>query len=98
MSMAAKERSILAGERGPVEWLRSGLKEAKEVGGSRAYFSAGLSSAPFVLGARYDFPLTLRIIAPSTSRSRKAIARGPSERYSPHLSKSTFVTSAVERF
>jgi hypothetical protein len=38
------------------------------------------------------------MIAFSTKRSRRAIADGPSTRDSPHLSKSTFVTSAVERF
>src|SRR3982751_2782348 len=58
----------------------------------------GLSSEGFTCGARKDLPLTFRMMAPSTSRSRKAIASGPSERYSPHLSKSTLVTSAVERF
>src|SRR5262249_14872376 len=48
--------------------------------------------------ARYDLPLIFTMIAPSTSRSRIAIASGASPRYSPHASKSMFVTSAVERF
>ena len=47
--------------------------------------------------ARYDLPLIFTMIAPSTIRSRNAIASGGSPRYSPHASKSMFVTSAVER-
>ncbi len=47
--------------------------------------------------ARYDLPLIFRMAAPSTIRSMNAVASGGSPRYSPHLSKSTFVTSAVER-
>ena len=47
--------------------------------------------------ARYDLPLIFTMIAPSTIRSRNAIASGGSLRYSSHASKSMFVTSAVER-
>ena len=43
--------------------------------------------------ARYDLPLIFTMIAPSTIRSRNAIASGGSPRYSPHASKSMFVTS-----
>ena len=61
------------------------------------FSQTGPFSPPSACGALQGLPLTLRMIAPSTRRSRKAIAKGPSERYSPHLSKSTLVTSAVER-
>src|SRR5271166_2748125 len=37
------------------------------------------------------------MVAPSTIRSRNAIASGGSPRYSPHFSKSMFVTNAVDR-
>ena len=47
--------------------------------------------------ARYDLPAIFRMIAPSTIRSKSAIASGGSPRYSPHASKSMFVTNAVER-
>ena len=47
--------------------------------------------------ARYDLPLILRMIAPSTIRSKNAIANGGSPRYSPQASKSMFVTNAVDR-
>jgi hypothetical protein len=40
--------------------------------------------------------VTFRTIARSTNRSSKVIASGPSVRYSPHFSKSTLVTTAVE--
>ena len=61
------------------------------------FFYAGRSPS---LGpcARYDWPLIVRMIAPSTMRSRKAMATGPSGRYSPHFSKSTLVASAVDFF
>src|SRR3954464_6281168 len=48
-------------------------------------------------GARYDRPLVFRMIAPSTTRSKNAIANGGSPRYSPHASKSMFATNAVDR-
>ena len=51
--MAAKERSIVAGKKGPVWWLRSGRCQAQKVGlrvGS--YFSEVLSPERFILGAR----------------------------------------------
>jgi hypothetical protein len=44
-----------------------------------------------------DWPLIFRMMAPSTMRSRKAIAHGGSPRYSPQASKSMLVTSAVDR-
>jgi hypothetical protein len=37
------------------------------------------------------------MMAPSTTRSRKAISSGESPRYSPRASKSMVVISAVER-
>jgi hypothetical protein len=53
LSIAAGKRSILAGEKGPVLWLCSGLLQAQIAGAVAAgYFSAGLSSEPFVFGAR----------------------------------------------
>src|SRR4051812_1248660 len=44
--------------------------------------------APWARCARYDLPLIFTMIAPSTIRSRNAIASGGSPRYSPHASKS----------
>ena len=41
--------------------------------------------------------MSFRITAPSTRRSRKALASGGSPRYSAHAAKSMFVANAVER-
>jgi hypothetical protein len=73
-------------------WTASGV-------GLRGFpFQTEWFSGALAFSARSDLPLSLRMMAPSTRRSRKAMASGPSERYSPHFSKSTFVTRAVDRF
>ena len=57
-----------------------GSPKQAQWGEKRPWFSqAGLSPS---LGpwARYDLPLILRMIAPCTNRSRRAMVRGPSNR------------------
>ena len=63
-----------------------------------SYAASALAAGGFLARwARYDLPRIFRRIAPSTMRSRKAIAKGGSPRYSLHASKSMFVARAVER-
>ena len=57
----------------------------------------GLASMRRARWARYDLPSSFNTMAPSTTRSRKAMASGGSPRYSSQVSKSTLVTSAVLR-
>src|SRR5439155_26954097 len=60
-------------------------------------FDRLLAEACSARWARYDLPWIFRMIAPSTIRSKNAIASGGSPRYSPHAGKSMFVTNAVDR-
>jgi hypothetical protein len=46
--------------------------------------------------ARYDLPLIFMMFAPSTIRSRNAMASGGSPGHSHHFSKSMFVIKAVD--
>jgi hypothetical protein len=81
VSVAAKYGAILARNKGPVVRLRDSCRQARRrMSEARLIVQAGLSSPPLACGARYDLPLTLRMMAPSTRRSRKAMAKGPSAR------------------
>ena len=69
-----------------------------ESSGRGLYAASDLEAAGGFLTrwARYDLPRIFSRMAPSTTRSKKAIANGGSPRYSVHASKSMFVTKAVE--
>src|ERR1051326_5484188 len=78
---------------------RAGVDDRRPTPGPNdLHFLGGLrSDARSARCARYDLPLIFRMAAPSTIRSRNAMASGGSPRYSPQFSKSTFVTRAVDR-
>jgi hypothetical protein len=69
---------------------------------SKAEFQVGSEAGPAVgfltRWARYDLPRIFSRMAPSTIRSKKAMASGGSPRYSLQASKSMLVARAVERF